>query len=177
MKEIKIDELKINPCSLIGNEWMVISAGNEKEFNMMTASWGHIGSLWGQGLYGRPTTEIFVRASRYTDKFIDENECYTLSFFSKEYQKDLLYLGSHSGKNENKLLKTKLNVEFIDGLPCYKEAKLTIICKKIYKGKIEKEGFIDKQIIKNFYEGNSIYNENSLHNVYVGEILKIFINE
>lgn len=175
MKQIKIENIKVNPFNLIGRDWMVISAGDEKAFNMMTASWGHLGALWGSGLDGRATAEIFVRPSRYTDKFLNKKDCFVISFFNHEqYKKDLLYLGSHSGKDENKLSKTNLHVIFKDGLPCFKEAYLTLICKKIYKGKIKKDAFIDKQILKNYYNGDSIYNAASYHNVYVGEILKAY---
>jgi len=167
MKEIKLEDLKINPCLLIGKEWMLVSSGTEDKFNMMTASWGHIGALWGHHLDGRATTEIFIRPSRYTDLFLDRNECYSLCFFDDEYHTDLAYLGSHSGRNDNKLDKTKFHVKFIDGVPCYEEAKLIIICKKIYKGKIEENGFIDQNIIPEYYPYGDF------HNVYVGEILKI----
>lgn len=175
MKSIKISDLKVNPFKLIGNGWMVISAGSKKAFNMMTASWGHLGALWGHSIDGKPTAEIFVRPSRYTDRFVDKNDYFVLSFFDhNKYKKDLLYLGSNSGKNENKLKHTKLHVIFKDNLPCFKEACLTLICKKIYKGKIKKEGFIDKKIINEFYSGKSLYNASSWHNVYVGAVVKAY---
>lgn len=181
MKSIKVKDIKVNPFELIGNNWMLISSGDKKAFNMMTASWGHLGALWGHSLDGNPTAEIFVRPSRYTDKFIDKKDYFVLSFFNhNKYKKDLLYLGSHSGRNENKLAKTKLHVIFKDNLPCFKEASLTLICKKIYKGKIKKEGFIDKRIINEFYSSNpktiNIYNKACWHNVYVGAIVKAYKN-
>ena len=100
-----------------------------------------------------------------------------LSFFDhSKYKKDLLYLGSHSGRDENKIAKTNLHVIFKNDLPCFKEASLTLICKKIYKGKINQKGFIDKSIITSFYKNatKNIYNNSSYHNVYIGEILKIY---
>ena len=178
-KEIKVEDLNINPCQLIGREWMLIAAGKENSYNVMTASWGHIGALWGEHVNGKPTVEIFVRPSRYTDCFIDNNECFSLSFFKKEYQKDLSYIGSHSGRDENKIAKTHLTTLFIDNVPAFEEAKMIIIARKLYKGKIEKDGFIDKSIIKDFYDTDSghAYNNDSYHNVYIGEILKIFVKE
>lgn len=179
MKEIKLKDIKVNPFNLIGNGWMVISAGDNKNYNMMTASWGHLGALWGHGLDGRPTAEVFVRPSRYTDKFINKKGYFVLSFFDhNKYKKDLLYLGSHSGKDGNKLAKTKLHVIFKDGLPCFKEANLTLICKKIYKGKIRKTEFIDKSIINEFYSSDpkttNLYNKPCWHNVYIGEVVKAY---
>ena len=48
MREIAISELKINPFDLIGKEWMLVTAGNqERGYNTMTASWCHLGSIWG----------------------------------------------------------------------------------------------------------------------------------
>ena len=45
LKAIDMKELKFNPMTLIGKEWMLISAGNEKSFNTMTAQWGHLGAI------------------------------------------------------------------------------------------------------------------------------------
>lgn len=169
MKEINIKELNINPCLTIGKNWMLISAGNKDKSNCMTASWGSIGSLWGRGLENCSTITIYVRPSRYTDSFIDKEEYFTICFFPNEYHQDLLYLGTHSGRNEDKLSHTKLTLDYIDNLPIYKEANLVIICKKIYKDKFKEENFIDNSIIKDDYP------DKSYHNVYIGEIKKIFV--
>lgn len=49
LKEVSYKDLKFNPFRLIGDEWMLVTAGNEKDgCNTMTASWGGIGCLWGQ---------------------------------------------------------------------------------------------------------------------------------
>ena len=48
MKEINYKDMKFNPFNLIGGEWMLVTAGNEQKCNTMTASWGHLGCLWGQ---------------------------------------------------------------------------------------------------------------------------------
>lgn len=176
MKLLNIKDLKINPIDLIGNKWMLVSAGKKNKFNTMTASWGQIGALWGHGLNGKGTVTIFIRPSRYTDRFINTNKCFSLSFFDDKYKKDLSYLGSHSGRDENKISKTKLHAKFIDQVPTFKEASLVLICRKIYKGKINQKGFIDKSIITSFYKNatKNIYNNSSYHNVYIGEILKIY---
>lgn len=176
MKLLNIKDLKINPIDLIGNKWMLVSAGKKNKFNTMTASWGQIGALWGHGLNGKGTVTIFIRPSRYTDRFINTNKCFSLSFFDNKYKKDLSYLGSHSGRDEDKISKTNLHVKFIDQVPTFKEASLVLICRKIYKGKINQKGFIDKSIITSFYKDatKNIYNNSSYHNVYIGEILKIY---
>ena len=45
-KEVKMEELNFNPFTKIGTEWMLITAGDEKNFNTMTASWGGMGIMW-----------------------------------------------------------------------------------------------------------------------------------
>ena len=48
MKEISYKDMKFNPFNLIGDEWMLVTAGNKQSgCNTMTASWGHLGCLWG----------------------------------------------------------------------------------------------------------------------------------
>ena len=44
-REIKIEELQFNPFTKIGKEWLLITAGDEKKHNTMTASWGGVGVL------------------------------------------------------------------------------------------------------------------------------------
>ena len=55
MKEITPQELNINVFSTIGDEWMLITAGDAKGYNTMTASWGHMGCIWG---HNTPTTVV-----------------------------------------------------------------------------------------------------------------------
>ena len=102
-KEIPVEALQLNPMTLIAKEWMLITAGNEERgYNTMTASWGHLGSIWGHG-GGLPTAVAYVRPQRYTKEFVDREEYYTLTFFPAEYKKALGYLGSHSGRDGDKV--------------------------------------------------------------------------
>ena len=57
-KEIKAEDLQFNPFTRIGSDWMLITAGDEKKFNTMTASWGGAGVFWGKNVvtcYIRPS--------------------------------------------------------------------------------------------------------------------------
>ena len=51
-----------NPFELIGEKWMLITAGSRKGFNTMTASWGGMGSFGP----GRSVSASFVRAGTRT---------------------------------------------------------------------------------------------------------------
>ena len=171
MKEIDVKELQMNPMTLIGNEWMLTTAGNEENgYNTMTASWGHLGSIWGHG--GKSATStIFVRPQRYTKEFVDREDVYTLCFFTEGYKEQLAYLGSHSGRDEDKVAKVGLTPVFLDGTTYFKEANLVLICKKLYRAPILEEGFIDKSIVEDCYP------EKDFHDMYIGSIEKVLIAE
>ena len=172
LKEISVSELQFNPMTKIAKEWMLVTAGNEQTgINTMTASWGHLGAMWGQG-GGLPTAVTYLRPQRYTKEFVDREEFYTVSFFPEEYKKDLGYLGSVSGRDEaDKLSKTGLTPVFVDGAPCFAEASLTFICRKLYHAPIVTEGFVDRSILPQHYAAND------LHEMYIGEIVKALVQE
>lgn len=168
LKAIDMKELKFNPMTLIGKEWMLVSAGNEKSFNTMTAQWGHLGAIWNGDM---PTSVIYLRPQRYTRSFVDKEDYYTLSFFDEAYKKDLMYIGTHSGRDEDKLAKTSLTPVFSDESVYFKEAKMVFVCRKIYRDKLHEESFIDQDILKKNYP------EHDFHYVYIGEIVKAYVNE
>jgi len=58
MEEISYKDLKFNPFNLIGGEWMLITAGDNQNCNTMTASWGHLGCLWGNN---DPSAVVYIR--------------------------------------------------------------------------------------------------------------------
>ena len=66
MKKINIAEKSFNPFELIGQKWMLISAGTEDKWNTMTASWGAVGVMW-----GKPSATCYIRKSRFTKEFVD----------------------------------------------------------------------------------------------------------
>ncbi len=168
LKAIDMKELKFNPMTLIGKEWMLVSAGNEKSFNTMTAQWGHLGAIWNGDM---PTSVIYLRPQRYTRTFVDKENYYTLSFFDEAYKKDLMYLGTHSGRDEDKLAKASLTPVFSDDSVYFKEAKMVFVCRKVYRGKLHEESFVDQDILKKNYP------EHDFHYVYIGEIVKAYVNE
>jgi len=168
MKQISFEQLNINPITAIRNDWMLITAGNADAFNTMTASWGHIGSLWGSN-GGNPTTTIFIRPQRYTKEFVDREDVYTLCFFPDGFKKQLAYLGAVSGRDEDKVAKMGLTPVFEDGYTYFKEASLVICCRKLYHAPIAEEGFVDPSIVEENYP------DRDFHEMYVGKIEKILI--
>ena len=77
-------------------------------------------------------------------------EYFTVSFFDPEYKKAIAYLGSHSGRNENKIENAGLTAVTIGKTMGFKEAKQTFLCKKLCKQQFDKNSFI--QEIRDYYE-------------------------
>ena len=172
MKEIDIKELQVNPFNLFGKDWMALTAGTEKDgFNTMTVAWGHLGSIWERGNHRNclPTAICYVRPSRYTKKYMDKEEYFTLSHFTPEYKKALGYLGSHSGRNEDKVKATGLTPVFSDETTYFAEADLVFICRRLYQAPLLETGYADKELI------DFNYPDRDFHEVYIGEIVKVLV--
>ncbi len=163
-KEVNIKALKENFIKAIAEEWMLISAGNEKEFNMMTASWGFMGEMW-----GADTAVVMVRPQRYTMKFIEENDYFALTFFGKDREIHKV-CGSMSGRDVNKAELTGLIPVFADNTVYFEQARLVIICRKQYCAPLTAEGFTDKAPLEKWYD-------NDLHNMIFGKIEKVLVSE
>ena len=91
-------ELDQNVFSMIGEQWMLVTAGTAERCNTMTASWGGLGVLW-----GKPVATVYIRPQRYTLEFVEREDCFTLSFFGEEYRKALALCGSKSGRDVDKV--------------------------------------------------------------------------
>ena len=165
-QEIKIEELSMNPFTKIGKEWMLVTAGDEAGYNMLTASWGGLGVLWNCN-----TATAFVRESRYTKKFMDSTDKFTLSFFGSEYRQALTLCGTKSGRDTDKAAEAGLTPCFVDGTTGFNEADMIIVCKKIYADLIDPAHFIDPQADEKFYA------DKDYHTMYIGKIEKVLVKQ
>ncbi len=105
----------------------LLTSGNIDNFNTMTIGWGMIGTLWGKECF-----LVFVRPSRYTYQFMENNEYFTVSFYNDKYKKAMGYLGTKSGRDENKVKNIDFAPLAIGESVTFKEAYQTYLCKKIY---------------------------------------------
>lgn len=163
-KEIDIKELEMSPFVKIGKQWMLITAGNKDSFNTMTASWGGLGVLWNKNV-----AFTFIRPSRYTFEFCEKEEYFTLTFFPEEYRKALSFCGTKSGRDYDKCKETGLTPVFSEEAPYFEEAELVLVCKKLYAQDMDKASVVDSAVLTNYGE------DEPMHKVYVGEIVKAFV--
>lgn len=163
-KVINPEEIQDNTFKLIGSDWMLITAGTMENYNTMTASWGGLGVLWGYNV-----SFCFVRPQRYTYKFIEESEKFTLSFFDEKYRNALQFCGSHSGRDVDKAKTAGLVPVEDDEAIYFNEARLVIVCKKIYYQDIEPANFLVPDIENN-------YLKKDYHRMYIGKVIKCLTN-
>lgn len=162
-KEISAREIEGNLIKMIADEWMLISAGQEDAYNMMTASWGFAGEMW-----GNDAVVIAVRPQRYTMEFIDKHDTFALSFYgdNKAIHK---VCGSKSGRDTDKTKETGLTPIFDNDTVYFNQARLVIVCKKQYVGRLQKENFIDQTTLK--------WYDDDYHYMIVGKIEKVLVAE
>ena len=62
-------EFTTDILSVFDKKWTLLSAWDKNKFNTMTISWGGLGTLW-----GKPVATVYVRKSRYTHDFMEDND-------------------------------------------------------------------------------------------------------
>ena len=101
---------------------------------------------------------------------MDGCDSYTLSFLGSKYEKEIEYIGRHSGRDVDKYKETGLT-PVIDGDSAYiAEADTVIFCKKMYTSKVDIECAANymKETLK-----NDMYPNNDNHYMIYGEITKV----
>ena len=162
-KEIQPEQLPDNPFKLIGKDWMLITAGTPESFNTMTASWGGLGVLW-----EKKVAFCFIRPTRHTFGFMEKAEEFTLSFFEGQHRKALAFCGSHSGRDTDKIKGSGLVPVKKDKVVYFEEARLVLVCRKLYFQDISPDRFLDPKI-------NEMYPLKDYHRMYVGEIVQCLV--
>ena len=142
-------------------KWALVTAGNADSFNTMTISWGGMGTIW-----NKPVATVYVRTSRFTHEFIDNNDYFTISFFPEEYKKTLGVLGSKSGREMDKMHASGLTPVQVENGITFKEAETTFVCRKLCKQPIELRNMPEDVV-------NSFYKADKPHDMYIGEVINI----
>ncbi len=161
MKKLDITHIELEAVDLWKNQWLLLTAGNMENYNMMTVAWGSIGCMWNKAF-----VQIVVRPQRHTWNFTEKYDHFTLCAFPKEFRKDMNFLGTVSGRDRDKLAETKLHAIASTKVeaPSYAEASLILECKKMYRQQMDPAGFMDPSIQKK-------YPINDYHTIYFGEIV------
>ena len=151
-----------NPIRLFAERHVAIATGQGDTVNAMTVSHGSIGQLW-----RRPVVSIYISSSRYTHELLTNNEYFTVNAFPEECDSALQYLGTHSGRDGDKLSAARLTLERTGlGNPTFSEANLVIECRKIYA-----EPFVRERLDSTAL--SMLSNGTGMHTMFVGEIVNV----
>lgn len=164
--EVDISELTFNPFTKISKDWMLVTAGDEKKNNTMTASWGGLGVLWNKNV-----SFVFIRPQRYTLEFVEQQDCYSLSFFDETYKQALSFCGSKSGRDVDKVKETGLTPVYEEAAPYFAQAKMVFICRKMYKQNIDPACMLEADI------DSANYPNKDYHKMFIGAIEKVLIRK
>lgn len=158
-EKIDLKTYEKSMVSMMGEQWMLVTAGTETKCNTMTASWGGVGVLW-----GAPNATIYVRPQRFTKEFLDQEDYFSLCFFPESHRKDLVFCGKESGKTKDKIKECGFHMAF-DHAPYMEEATLVLICRKRYAQPMDPMAIPDEVKTK-------WYPQADYHVMYQGEIVQ-----
>ncbi len=161
-KTISTKDFTTDPFTMIGTQWMLITAGDENGCNTMTASWGAMGVIWNKSV-----AHCYVRPTRHTLGYLDESAFFTLSFFSEKYRDALAYCGKHSGRDGDKAKACGLTPVHENGYTYFAEADTVLVCRKLYRQQFDPACFIDTAVEENNYPLKDY------HYHYIGEITAV----
>ena len=143
---------------------MLITAGNDAQYNMMTASWGGLGHM-----YNKPVAFCFINPTRYTYQLMENNDTYTLSFYTETYRDILNYCGTNSGRDKDKVKEAGLTpITTPSGSKAFSEAWMIIECRKMISQTINIDGISDPELRKQ-WAGKA------MHKMFIGEILNVWV--
>lgn len=128
----------------------------------MTIGWGNIGTLW-----GHTALTVYVAEKRYTKKFMDNSEYFTVMSFDVTDSKVLTDMGCNSGRDGNKAEALGLHVAYTtNGTPYYTEATIVIECKTMYAAPFDPQNF-KSDVLRRQYS----HFPAGLHTMYIGEVV------
>ncbi len=154
-------EFTAESFNIFGRDWALLTAGAMEHYNTMTIGWGGLGTLW-----GKPVATVYVKPIRYTHEFMENSELFTVSFYPQPYRKALGLLGTRSGRDGDKVAASGLTPVPLGGSVTFKEAQLSLLCKKIYRQDLNLAA-MPEDVKKTYYATEAP------HTMYIGEVLEI----
>ena len=122
-------------------------------------------------MWGKNVAFVVIRPQRYTKEFIDASTTLSLSVLPEEYRKTLSYLGTVSGRDENKIEKAELTVVKDGETPYFAESNHVLICEKLFAQPYSPDAFMDSSIPE------KVYSAGDYHTLYICEIKKVLERE
>ena len=157
MKEYRTDVFR-----QFGDSWGILCSGSMEDHNAMTIAWGGFGTLW-----NKPVVTVYVKPSRYTWQYMENNEYFTVSFYPEEYRDALIQMGTTSGRTTDKDAVSGLTPVPVGESVGYREARTTILCRKIYWDDLDTDR-MPREVVKEVYS-----DIDRTQRMYIGEVIDI----
>lgn len=173
----EFEQKEYNVFEMFSRQMALVTAGDIENFNGCTIGWGSLGTIWSRAGNAGSIVTVYVYPSRYTCEFLKANDTFTVSFFPQEYRTALGYMGSHSGRDEDKVKGAGLTPVAMGESVGYKEAELTFLCKKLYQHEFVKE-YLAEEIHEYYKASPKVYPPDAngdwqTHYMFVGEIINV----
>lgn len=166
LKETTVKAFNENFTDIIAHDWAVLTVTDQNKVNGMTVSWGQMGHLW-----NKDVITVYVRPQRHTYPLINKEGVFSLSFFEKEEKKKLSYLGTKSGRDEDKLKTCDYDCDSLETIPYIKQARIVFLCRILYTQDLQENCFTDLECMNKNYPGKDF------HRAYIAEIVKVMVKD
>jgi flavin reductase (DIM6/NTAB) family NADH-FMN oxidoreductase RutF len=168
-KSVSPQDISMKPVHLFGKVTPLLCAGTPDNFNSMIIGWGSVGYIW-----GLPFASVYVRPTRYTFEFIERNMYFSINCFSENAKDALADQGTKSGRDIDKMHYPGLTPLFSYEAPCFNEANLIIICRKMYTQMMQPEllcGDYKTDVLNKYYSTGE--SKQNFHMIFYGEIMHV----
>lgn len=158
------DDFTGNPFLWFKGDGLLLAVGDKEKSNAMTIGWGALGNLWGHDVN---TLTVYVSESRFSQQMMENCKYFTVMTFDESRKDILSYMGSHSGRDEDKAKTLGLHTQYTEhGAPYYQEAYEVYECELIYKAPFDPAGMTGPGV--EFYANRP---NTKIHHMYIGKIL------
>lgn len=142
---------------------LLCTQGSDGRPNVMTIGWGTVGVIW-----GRPVFQVLVRPSRHTYRCLEATRDFTVAVLPKERSEDLLFCGTRSGRDTDKVSACGLTLASSEQIssPTIDEAVVVYECQVIHQNDVLPTE-LAAEIPAEFYQSGDY------HKVYFGHILSV----
>lgn len=140
---------------------LLASTDSAGKSNVMTIGWGTMGIIW-----GKPCFVVLVRPSRYTYRFIEDSQVYTVNVPTPEMSDYVTMCGTRSGRDLDKIGEYDVDVsmgQVVEAITI-DDAPMVYECRVLHHNDLIPAN-LEQGVEERFYGGADY------HRVYFGEIV------
>ena len=160
---VDLKAIKPEVFRVFGTQNALLTAGDKTNCNTMTIGWCQLGKLW-----NLDACTVYVRPERYTYRFMEEHNYFTVSVLPERCKSIMQVCGTKSGRDMDKIRECGLTLCHGAGdAPFFEEAEWVLVCKKLYAQDMKPEFVKDERVFQSYTPAKG-----SWHRMYVGEVLE-----